>query len=81
MGTQTWAGGTPWISTPDDWFSLTMCGNVAPPETQSAWVSIANNKTLAGTDAYLSYHDNVYFGIFGWIFADGFESGTTDPWS
>ncbi len=79
-GTQTWAGGTPWVATSDDWVSVTMWGNVAPPGTQSAWVTLASNKSSAGTDAYLSYYDNVYFEVFGRIFADGFESGDTSLW-
>lgn len=80
-GTQTWADATPWISTTDNWIPLTRWNIVAPPGTQSAWVGNFNAKSSAGTDPYLSYHDGVYFGVFGGIFADGFETGSAYEWS
>ncbi len=80
-GAQTWVGGTPSVTTSNNWTPLAKWGLIAPPGTQSAWVVIFNYKTSPGTDPYLSYHDGVYFGVYGGIFADGFESNTTAFWS
>ena len=80
-GTQTWVGKTPTVHVSNGWIPLAMFGLVAPPGAQSAQVNIGNNKVSPGTDPYVSYHDDVYFGIYGGIFADGFESSATNFWS
>jgi len=80
-GTQTWVGQTPTVHVSNGWVPLAMFGLVAPPGTQSAQVDIGNNKVSPGTDPYVSYHDGIFFGSYGGIFADGFESGATNIWS
>lgn len=80
-GSQSVGGYSPYIVESDVWVHLTLWGLVAPAGTQSAEVMLLNNKTSAGTDPYLSYHDGVYFGLFGGVFADGFETGSTYEWS
>jgi len=80
VGTQTWVGGTPFVTTSNIWTPHAKWGLIAPVGTQSAWVGIFNNKTSPGTDPFVSYHDGIYFGVYGGIFADGFESGATNIW-
>lgn len=80
-GNLTVGGQTPYAQLPDGWVPLAHFGQVAPPGTQSAQVTAYNIKTSPGTGPFVVHHDSVYLGIFGGIFADGFESAGTGNWS
>ncbi len=72
---------TPYVQLPGGWVPLALFGLVAPPGTQSAQVTAYNIKTSAGTGPFVVHHDGIFLGVFGGIFADGFESGGTGQWS
>jgi len=72
---------TPYVQVPGGWVPLNLIGLVAPPGTQSAQVTAYNIKATTGTGPFVVHHDGVYLGIYGGIFADGFESGGTGQWS
>jgi len=80
-GALTVGGQTPYTGLPDGWVFLAHFGQVAPPGTQSAQITAYNIKTSPGTGPFVVHHDGIMFGIFGGIFADGFEGGDTMVWS
>jgi len=80
-GTQTWGGSTPYVVVSDTWIHLGLWNLEAPSGAQSVQVAIFNEKTSSGTNPFVSHHDGIYFGVFGGIFTDGFETGITYEWS
>lgn len=80
-GAQSDGGTSPYITETDTWIHIGKWNLEAPPGAQSAQVGIYNQKTSLGTDPFLSYHDGVYFGVFGGVFADGFETGSAGEWN
>jgi len=80
-GNLTVGGQTPYTQLPGGWVPLAHFGQVAPLGTQSAQLAAYNIKTSPGVGPFVVHHDGVYLGIFGGIFADGFESGGTGHWS
>jgi hypothetical protein len=80
-GTQSSDITSPLVTESDSWIHVALGGITPPSGTQSAWIGFFNYKTSAGTASYVSYHDAVYFGVFGGIFTDGFQNGSTSEWS
>ena len=76
-GSQLLAGSSPSASAGEGWVYLSVDPAIAPPGTESAWLTVAVSKGTGGTLA--AHADSMDFRAT--LFRDGFEGDETGYWS